>query len=353
MAAAIVSVQPAHPLISYNGRWDADHGTWWASSGFKLSVANLDHFGLTLGPHSTAGNISIGLSVDFAPFATFNVTQGANVLPLPAEKQNDAARGSISTVRLHVQGWQNNRLQLLSIELNKGAVLLPYVKQPLVFQFIGDSLTSGQFLDNGITGNWAFIASETFKAEHRINSQPGACLTDQLCWGNYGGISGMFFKTEDTGYWYTSDHNYTTDWDFSKERPQPTHVFVEVGANDNAYNITGEAFVETYTTFLARVRELYPKAPIFVLTPWGWPHADTPSDYYFVGRYQEVVEARKANGDANVHIIDCTGWVEWDDVFPDNVHPNAAGHKKIAGLLGDELKKNGIRPTTRWLAPVV
>jgi len=69
--------------------------------------------------------------------------------------------------------------------------------------------TQGQFLDNGITGNWAFIASETFKAEHSINSQPGACLTvslakesnnaadpeqDQLCWGNYGGISGMFFN---------------------------------------------------------------------------------------------------------------------------------------------------------------
>ncbi|KZV83689.1 SGNH hydrolase [Exidia glandulosa HHB12029] len=348
-APRVLDVSPDDKLIAYHGRWDENRGTWWGSSGFKLSVLNLSHLGLTLGPHSTAGNVSVGLSVNFGPFETLNVTEGTNVLPLPKSLKPFAT----STIRLNVQGWQNNRIQLESLQLNDGAVLLPFVHQRLNFQFIGDSLTAGQYLPNGIDGSWAFLAAEAFRAEHLINAQPGACLTDQLCWGNYGGISGMFFKTEDTGYYYSADHNYTTAWDFSRDVPKPTHVFVHIGANDNAYNITGDSFVSTYTTFLERIRKLNPTAPIFVLTPWGWPNSDGTVGYYYDGRYQEVVQARAAAGDHNMHLIDTTGWVTWDDVFPDNQHPNPSGHAKIAGLFGEAIKRFGIEPQPRWLSPVI
>ncbi|EJD52314.1 SGNH hydrolase [Auricularia subglabra TFB-10046 SS5] len=342
----VAHVSPANKLIAYNGRWDEDRGTWWGSSGFKLSALNLSHLGITLGPHSTPGNISIGLSVDFGPFENLNVTQGANVLALPRSQNPLRPR----TVRLNVQGWQNNRIQLQSIELNHGAVLLPFAHQKLAFQFIGDSLTAGQYLPNGIDGSWAFLAAEALRAEHNINAQPGACLTDQLCWGNHGGISEMFFKTEDTGFWNTLDHNYTTPWDFARDVPHPTHVIVHIGANDNAYNITGDAFVQTYTTFLAGVRKLYPKAQTFVMTPWGWPSADGSVGYYYQGRYEQAVQDRRTAGDHNIHLIDTTGWVTWDDVFPDNQHPNTAGHKKIAGLFQEALTTFGVRPAPRWLA---
>jgi hypothetical protein len=85
-----------------------------------------------------------------------------------------------------------------------------------------------------VDGAWPFLASEAFKAEQQINAQPGACLTDQMCWGNAHGISYQFFKTEDNGYYYNPNHNYTTDWDFRRDQP-PTHVFVEAGANGNSH----------------------------------------------------------------------------------------------------------------------
>ena len=76
--------------------------------------------------------------------------------------------------------------------------------------------------------------------------------------------------------------------------------------------------------------------------------------------------SRKAAGDRNIYFIDTTGWVTWDDVFPEyvnlvsfhsdvgpnicssNQHPSNAGHKKVAGLLEDWLKKWGLRAVDRW-----
>ena len=39
----------------------------------------------------------------------------------------------------------------------------------------------------------------------------------------------MFFETEDTGYYYSADHNYTTPWDFRRDIPRATHVIIEIG----------------------------------------------------------------------------------------------------------------------------
>ncbi|EEB87926.1 hypothetical protein MPER_14512, partial [Moniliophthora perniciosa FA553] len=35
--------------------------------------------------------------------------------------------------------------------------------------------------------------------------------------------------TEDTGYFWTADHNYTTPWSFDRDVPAPTHVFIHIG----------------------------------------------------------------------------------------------------------------------------
>ncbi|QRW25562.1 carbohydrate esterase family 2 protein [Rhizoctonia solani] len=99
------------------------------------------------------------------------------------------------------------------------------------------------------------LTAQEFKAEHNINAQPGACLVDQLCWGNYHGISYQYFRTEDTGYYYSTDHNYTTPWDFVR--------------NDNAYQISNEVFSNTLSKFIQDVRKLYPKQPVLSL-----PHGD-------------------------------------------------------------------------------
>ncbi|KAF8970651.1 SGNH hydrolase [Flammula alnicola] len=353
MAASVANSHPSpqltikndNPLIYYHGRWDSSPGTWWAGSGFKVNVQNLRSLTLNLGEHTTSPFAAVGISVDGSDFFTVNASAGANVIPLPTTTSDASfAKPSSSVVRINVEGWQNNRINLESITLNLDAVLLPYEPSKLSFQFVGDSLSAGQFLPEGVDQAWPFIVGEAFKAEHRVNAQPGAALTDILSYGNVHGVSYQYFRTEDTGYYYTTDHNFTTPWDFSRDRPQATHIVIHIGANDASQNVTSDQFVQVYSDFIARIRTLNPKTPIFVFTPWGWPNADGSIGYYYQGQYEKIVDDRKAKGEKNIFLVDTTGWVAWADVFPDNQHPTVDGHIKIAHEFLAWLAKWGLSP---------
>ncbi|KAF8485403.1 SGNH hydrolase-type esterase domain-containing protein [Gautieria morchelliformis] len=349
-ASSNTALNIADPRVHLNGSWDEAPGTWWTGSGFKLYVENLSSLTLNLGPHTTQPWAAIGCSVNYGPFQSLNVSEGVNILPLDPDP--NGMNSSRSVVRINAQGWQNNRLNVESIVLNPGAKALTYKPSRIAFQFIGDSLSAGQFLDNGVDGAWPFITGETFRAEHNVNAQPGAALTDILSFGNVHGVSYQFFRTEDTGFYYTSDHNFTTPWSFKKDIPGPTHVVIHIGANDAAQNITGTAFVDTYLKFTDRLRRLYPYQPFFVLTPWGWPNADGTIGQYYEGRYGEIVNTRHSRGDKNIFLVNTTNWVTYADVFPGNQHPNAAGHRKIAGLFTQWLKEWGLYPAMAWATPV-
>ncbi|KDR78245.1 hypothetical protein GALMADRAFT_138363 [Galerina marginata CBS 339.88] len=322
-----VTIKNNNPLIHFHGRWDSSPGTWWTGSGFKLNVKNLKSLSLNLGPHTTTPFAAVGVSVDGSDFVTVNASAGANTIPLPTPRGRPSAS---SIVRINVEGWQNNRINLESITLNSDALLLPYEPAKLSFQFIGDSLSAGQFLPQGVDQAWPFLVGEHFKAEHRINAQPGAALTDILSFGNVHGVSFEFFRTEDTGFFFTTDHNFTTPWDFSREHPKNTHIVIHIGANDASQGIPNDQFVQVYSDFIAKLRVLNPKQPIFIFTPWGWPNADGSIGTYYDGQYQRIVDARKALGDKNIFLVDTTGWVTFADVFPENQHPNVPGHVVIS-----------------------
>ncbi|KAJ7068673.1 SGNH hydrolase-type esterase domain-containing protein [Mycena amicta] len=338
-----ITIKNDNPLIYYHGRWDSSPGTWWAGSGFKLNVKNLQSLALNLGPHTTQP--LVGVSLDYGEFNTVDLSEGANPILLGVSK------GTTTVVRINVVGWQNNRMDLESISINAGAELLPYYPSNLAFQFIGDSFSAGQYLDKGVDQAWPFIVGEAFKAEHVVVAQPGAALSDIFSFGNVHGISYQFFCTEDTGYYYTSDHNFTTPWDFSRDKPAATHVVIHIGANDSAQNVTASQFVQVYSDFLTRLRTIYPDQPIFVFTPWGWPNADGSVAQYYQGQYQEIVSQRQVAGDANIFIVDTTGWVTFADVFPDNGHPTVAGHQKIANKFQAWLEDWGLKPNAHWPTP--
>ncbi|KAI0791093.1 SGNH hydrolase-type esterase domain-containing protein [Abortiporus biennis] len=344
-----ISIANDHPFIYFHGRWDKSPGTWWAGSGFKLHISNLKSLVLNLGEHTTTPIASIGVSVNYGNFVTVNVSAGVNqIIPL---SQNITSTldlkpetlGENSVIRINVEGWQNNRINLDTIVLNQGARLLPYTPSKLAFQFIGDSLSAGQYLPQGVDQAWPFLTGEHFKAEHTVTAQPGAALSDIVSYGNQHGLSYEFFRTEDDGYYYTTDHNYTTPWNFARDT-KPTHVVIHIGANDASYNITTESFINTYLTFVSRFRSLYPSQPIFVFTPWGWPNADGTVGQYYEGAYETIVQSRHSVGDKNVFLVNTTGWVTWEDVYPDNTHPNVAGHQKIAGLFEKWLGDWGLDP---------
>ncbi|KAF9482308.1 hypothetical protein BDN70DRAFT_904789 [Pholiota conissans] len=341
-SAATVTIKNNHPLIFYHGRWDSSPGTWWTGSGFKLNVENLQSLALNLGLHTTSPFAAIGVSINNAPFFTVNASAGITPIPLPPV--SSAARGSTTLVRINVEGSVSNRINLESITLNANAVLHPYKPSKLVFQFIGDSFSSGYLLPMGVDQAWTFIVGERYGAEHRINAAPGAALTDVPSYGNVHGISYQYFKVEDTNYYYTTDHNYTTPWNFARDQPPATHVVIHIGANDSAQNVTASQFVQVYTDFLARIRKLYPHQPIFMLTPWGWPTSDGNVYYYYQGQYQEVLNARTTLGDKNIFLVDATGWVSYEDVFPDSLHPTVDGQVKIANEFTAWMENWGLSP---------
>jgi len=347
-----VVVRNNDPLIHFHGRWDASPGTWWTGSGFKLAVENLSSLTLNLGPHTTSPLASLGVSVNFEPFRTVNVSQGRNEISLSASTSEATSqhKSEFSVVRINVEGWQNNRMNLETIELNAGAKLIPYRPQSLAFQFIGDSLTAGQFVPLGVDQAWPFLTAEGLKAEHNVNAQPGAALTDIVSFGNEHGVSFQFFRTEDTGYFDTTDHNFTTPWNFRRDQPQATHIVIHIGANDASQNVTAEAFTNVFLSFLGRLRTIYPHQPIMVFTPWGWPNADGSINQYYPGVHASIVEKQKERGDRNIFLVNTTNWVTWADVFPDNQHPNVEGHQKIAGLFTSWLEKFGVTGETVWEA---
>ncbi|KAA1475977.1 hypothetical protein DENSPDRAFT_784230 [Dentipellis sp. KUC8613] len=348
-----VNVRSDDPLIYFHGRWDRSPGTWWAGSGFKLNVDGLSSLELTLGPHTTSPNVSIGVSVDYGPFNIVNVSAGNNVVPLtPVPSDTDENKPAHHVVRINAQQWQDNRVNLESITLNAGAELRPYEPSKLAFQFIGDSLSAGQYLPGGVDQAWPFLTGEHFKAEHVVTAQPGAALSDILSYGNVHGVSYQFFRTEDTGYYYTTDHNYTTPWDFSRDRPAATHVVIHIGANDASQNVTADAFVDTYLQFIKNLRTIYMHQPIFVFTPWGWPQPDGSISQYYEGSYTKIVNSRHAAGDSNVFLVNTTGWVTLEDVLADNLHPTVDGHMKIASFFEHWLEDWGLRPEKEWATPV-
>ncbi|CAE6441253.1 unnamed protein product [Rhizoctonia solani] len=339
-----VVLTPNHPLLHKHGRWDSAPGTWWTGSGFKLVASGLTSLRLHLGNHTTAPQAAAAVSVDYSDFTTVNVTAGTNVITIPAGSQ----KGN-RVVRINMEGWQNNRMHLERIELNSGAVVKPYKPSPLRFQFIGDSLSAGQYNPRGVNDAWSFLTAQEFKAEHNINAQPGACLVDQLCWGNYHGVSYQYFRTEDTGYYYSTDHNYTTPWDFSRDLT-PTHIVIAIGANDNAYQLSSDVVGNTLSTFIQDIRKLYTKQPIFVFTAWGWPNDDgvSPFSTYYDQVYPSVVNKRIAGGDKNIYLVNTTGWVDYNGVIPNNGHPNEVGHKQVVAKFTAWLKAWGLQPRANW-----
>jgi hypothetical protein len=48
-------------------------------------------------------------------------------------------------------------------------------------------------------------------------------------YGNVHGVSYQFFKTEDTGYIWQQDHNYTTPWNIRSENPKTTDLVIHIG----------------------------------------------------------------------------------------------------------------------------
>ncbi|CAE6484645.1 unnamed protein product [Rhizoctonia solani] len=319
-SAASVVLLPNNKLLHKHGRWDANNGTWWSGSGFKLVASNLTSFNLQLGEYTNWPSVAVSLSIDYEPFKQVNVSMGANLISIPS--------AAASKTRV-------------------GAKLKEYKPSPLRFQFIGDSLSAGYLNPNGVNDCWTFLSSQEFKAEHNIMAQSGACLTDKECFGNIHGISYQYFVTEDTTYRWDVNHNYTTPWDFGRDLT-PTHIIIYIGANDSSNNISAEDFTTQLIKFLIRLRTLYRQQPLLVFSPWGWSDGTSPFWEFYPGVYENAVKNRTLSGDRNVFLVNTTGWLQKDGVIPGDGHPNPLGQQQVQAKFGEWLKAFGVKPVSKW-----
>lgn len=157
----------------------------------------------------------------------------------------------------------------------------------------------------------------------------------------------QFFKTEAPSYIDSVNHNYTTDWDFSRDYP-PTHIFFQAGTNDNSFHVPEANATVAYDEFFSKLRRLYPSQPIFALGTWGWPQDDGSFVYFYEGVMEDVIAKKRADGDTNIFFVKTRGWVALDDVYSDRTHLNPQGSAKLAANLEEWLKNWGLEPQAKW-----
>jgi GDSL-like Lipase/Acylhydrolase family len=118
-----------------------------------------------------------------------------------------------------------------------------------------------------------------------------------------------------------------------KFNPAPDYVFINLGTNDGAYNVTDTAY-----NWLKGARQNIPGAEIFVIYPFN----QTKNSELRQG----IVRYLNDNpGDTKIHALNLGAEGAQGLVGPyiaeysiDSVHPTAARHQQLAGLLFDKIK---------------
>ncbi|SCF47949.1 Lysophospholipase L1 [Micromonospora matsumotoense] len=194
--------------------------------------------------------------------------------------------------------------------LASGAQTAPLARPANLVEFIGDSITVGQPNANRPFTTYPWLAAEGLGASHTQVAQGGACLVNQDCYG-------MVDWFRRSSAWVSTD-----DWNFGTY--QATAVVINLGTNDVGHGVSTVQFQQNYVVMLERVRVAYPNAEIFAMGVFR---------NRYVPETRSAVAARTAAGDAKVHFVDTTGWIDPATDTTDNVHPTDAGHVKITQRL--------------------
>jgi lysophospholipase L1-like esterase len=304
--AATGDGSPTDPNVKFFGRWDATSATAYVSK-WAGGYVKLGFTGTTVRLRQR-NTIDLFASIDGGPDVSYvNVSGTVNLTPTPLRSGNHTLRVSYRPVA----GSYHGDAVFQGVTLDPGARTFAPAVSSKVIEFVGDSITVGQLSSKQALTAYGWLVGERLRVEHTQIAQGGACLvvTPDGCVG----LSAQFLKTGST-----SD---SPDWDFS--RYQASAVVINLGTNDVGHGVHTPQFQDTYVTLLERVRAKYPRAVIFAMATFR---------KRFVDQTRNAVGIRNAAGDADVLFVDTAGWIAEADTV-DNVHPNDAGHQKIAARL--------------------
>jgi len=216
----------------------------------------------------------------------------------------------------------------LGFELSGGGRLLdPPARPDRRIEFVGDSITAG--LDVVKVGTGVFtLAAENNRityaavAARRLGAE-SVCMAYS---GNGVHCNGGDKKNAmPVLYERIIPQEPESRWDFTRWTPQV--VVIHLGVNDVGAARSGlckddfQLVIDSYVTFVARVRKQYPQAHIFcMIGPVLW-HVDLLTKLPL-----DTVETFRKKGDTKVHYLRC------DDIGGD-LHPDVANQRKMGDML--------------------
>ncbi|GIJ73032.1 GDSL-type esterase/lipase family protein [Virgisporangium ochraceum] len=298
---------PTDANIVYHGRWDRSNASYF-SMGWAGGYLDAQFTGASIGVRQRNA-IDLYYSIDRGPLQWRRNVSGAVTLAT-------GLSGGAHTVRIGYReraGSYTGDPVFGGLILAAGGQTAPIARPQRVVEFIGDSITVGQpNADRPFTA-YAWLTGEALGAGHTQVAQGDACLVSQDCYAM------MDWFRRSSGYATTDDWNFATY--------QAAAVVINLGTNDVGHHVSTTRFQQNYVVMLQRVRQAYPNAHIFAMAT-------------FRGRYvTETRNAVSASGDSRVHFVDTTGWIGTADLV-DSVHPNDAGHAKIAQRLAPVLAQH-------------
>ncbi|KAG9925827.1 SGNH hydrolase, partial [Aureobasidium melanogenum] len=193
------SFAPNATEISYKGRWDSKHISWWSAPGLKFGFTG-DKVAISFGPYTSQG-VLIAYRFAGQDWLFTNVT--ANSTHQLVDSSTVGFNLTIQSQRpqtfeLRVTNYAYG-VQIAGIHLSRDAKLVKIPDFPKKIEVIGDSLSAGQYgTFEGLSSYSWGLAEGLGNVEFDITAYPGICLVDQNCWGNAHGQTYQWFRTPDT-----------------------------------------------------------------------------------------------------------------------------------------------------------
>jgi lysophospholipase L1-like esterase len=227
--------------------------------------------------------------------------------------------------------FETGRPKIAGFHIDKGAKSLPVTEKPKI-EFIGDSITVGwigrNYMQyNNLRYSYAFLTGEALRYSHNTVAFGGITVVPGAGSPDNSGMINRYFKLSE----YNQSEPDSPAWDTSKYTPD--YIVINLGTNDV---VTEKDFKKGYAEFLKKLRDSYPKAVIFAMSPFGGKYSD--------GVYK-AVQSRINEGDNSIFFIDTRGWISWRNTT-DGVHLTKEAHETAAQKLTAILKQYTTNRTT-------
>ncbi|GAW22465.1 hypothetical protein ANO14919_120020 [Xylariales sp. No.14919] len=257
--------------LSYKGRWDSKKVSYWSAPGLVFGFSG-DTVAISFGENTVNGTL-IGYRVSGMDWIFTNVTVGGTHLLVTPETPGVGETYPVNPQRfeMRVSNWGYG-VQIDKVHVGAGESLIKIPPYNRTIEFIGDSLSAGDFQSYESLSSFAYGVGEGLgETEYDVIAFPGICVADQECWGNSRGQVHQWFYSSDTSWRATEIWgNNPEPWNFEKMETIPDIVVINLGTNDNnvANNVSAEAYVDAYKKLIQGVHGKYPSAQVVVMELW-------------------------------------------------------------------------------------